>query len=45
MLLAGKSISRKRDRLYLKDAAVIVIEQYGLSCVEAGQLPDVPACE
>jgi hypothetical protein len=49
MLLTGQSISPEarqalRDNR-LKDAADILMEQYGLNCVEAGDLVDISACE
>ena len=48
LLLAGQSISPEarqalRDNR-LKDAAVILMEEYGLSCVEAGDLLNITAC-
>jgi len=49
LLLTGQSISTEARRALrenrLKDAAEILMEQYGLSCVEAGELVDVSACE
>jgi hypothetical protein len=49
LLLTGQSISAEaRQALHenrLKDAAEILMDQYGLSCVEAGELVDVSACE
>lgn len=49
LLLTGQSISpdaRQALREHrLKDAAEILMEQYGLSCVEAGELVDISACE
>jgi hypothetical protein len=48
LLLANRDISAEARKALvenrLKDAAVILMEQNGLSCVEAGQLLDVPAC-
>jgi hypothetical protein len=48
LLLANQDISAEaRNALVenrLQDAAAILIEQNGLSCVEAGQLLDVAAC-
>jgi hypothetical protein len=49
LLLAGKSISSEA-RLALRenrldDAAEILMEEYGLHCLEAGALLDVPACD
>ena len=48
LLLNGQSISAEarqalRDNR-LKDAATILMGQYGLSCVEASDLLNVPAC-
>jgi hypothetical protein len=49
LLLGGKSIfPEARQALRenrLQDAAQLLIEQYGLSCVEAGHLLDVSACD
>jgi hypothetical protein len=49
LLLTGQSISLEARQALrenrFKDAAEILMEQYGLSCVEAGQLLDVSACE
>jgi hypothetical protein len=49
LLLAGKSISPEaREALVenrLQDAAQLIMQQYGLSCLEAGHLLDVPACD
>ena len=49
MLLTGKTIStHARQALRenrLKDAAEILMKEHGLSCIEAGQLLDVSACE
>jgi hypothetical protein len=48
LLLANQDISAEARRALaenrLQDAAAILIEQNGLSCVEAGQLLDVSAC-
>ena len=48
LLLASRDISAEARRALvenrLRDAAAILMEQNGLSCVEAGQLLDVPAC-
>jgi hypothetical protein len=49
LLLAGKSISSEA-RLALRenrldDAAEILMEEYGLHCLEAGALLDVSACD
>jgi hypothetical protein len=49
LLLAGKSISPEaREALVenrLQDAAQLIMQQYGLSCLEAGHLLDIPACD
>lgn len=49
LLLTGQSISSEARQALrenrLKDAAEILMEQYGLSCAEAGDLLDVSACE
>jgi hypothetical protein len=49
MLVSGESISPEvRQALRenrLKDAADILMKEYGLSCVEASQLLDISACE
>ena len=49
MLLTGESISAAvRQALgenRLKDAADILMKEYGLSCVEAGDLLDVSMCD
>jgi hypothetical protein len=48
LLLAEQSISPEARQALrenrLKDAAVILIEEYGLSCVEAGNLLDITVC-
>jgi len=48
LLLAGESISPEvRQALLenrLQDAADLLMQKYGLSCVEASQLLDVSAC-
>ena len=48
LLLAGESISPEARQALrenrLKDAAVILMEEYGLSCVEAGNLLNITAC-
>ena len=48
LLLAGQSISPEARQALrenrLKDAAVILMEEYGLSCVEAGNLLNITAC-
>jgi hypothetical protein len=49
MLVAGESISPEARRALrenrLKDAAEILMRQYDLSCVEAGDLLDVSMCD
>ncbi|MBI4527073.1 MAG: hypothetical protein HY695_25025 [Deltaproteobacteria bacterium] len=49
LLLAGKTISVQVKRALvenrLQDAAELLIREYGLSCIEAGDLLDVAACE
>lgn len=49
MLITGQSISPEvRQALRenrLRDAAKLIMEEYGLNCIEAGQLLDVPACD
>jgi hypothetical protein len=49
LLLTGKTISPEaRQALHehrMEDAAAMLMEQYGLSCSEAGQLLDFPVCE
>ena len=48
LLPAGQSISPEARQALrenrLKDAAVILMEEYGLSCVEAGNLLNITAC-
>ena len=48
LLLAGQSISPEARQALrenrLKDAAVILMEEYGLSWVEAGNLLNITAC-
>ena len=48
LLLTGQSISPEACQALrenrLKDAAVILMEEYGLSCVEAGNLLNITAC-
>jgi ribosome-binding protein aMBF1 (putative translation factor) len=48
MLLTGESISPEARQALresrLKDAAEILMKDYGLSCIEAGQLLDISAC-
>ena len=49
LLIGGKSISPEIKQALrenrLRDAAKLIMQKYGLSCVEAGQLLDVPACD
>jgi hypothetical protein len=49
MLLTGQSISPEARQALrenrLKDAAVILIEESGLTCAEAGDLLNVTPCE
>jgi hypothetical protein len=49
LLLAGKSISSEARRALqenrVKDAAEILMQQYGLNCLEVGALLDVSACD
>lgn len=49
MLITGQSISPEvRQALRenrLRDAAKLIMEEYGLNCIEAGQLLDVSACD
>jgi hypothetical protein len=48
LLLHGQSISLETRRALrenrVKDAAAILMKDYGLSCVEAGDLLNVSAC-
>ena len=48
MLLTGKSISAEARQALrenrLKDAADIIMKEYGLNCDEASQLLDILAC-
>lgn len=48
LLLAGKSISPEAQQALrenrLEDAAELLMQEYGLSCVEASHLLDVSAC-
>lgn len=48
LLLTGKTISVEVKRALvenrLQDAAELLMRDYGLSCIEAGQLLDVSAC-
>jgi len=49
LLITGQPISNEiRQALRenrLQEAAAIIIQQYGLSCVEVGQLLDLSACD
>ena len=49
MLLTGESISPEARQALrenrLKDAAAVLMKEYGLSCVEAGQLLDIAVCQ
>ena len=49
LLITGQTISNEiRQALRenrLQEAAVIMIQQYALSCVEVGQLLDLSACD
>ena len=49
MLLTGQSISAKARQALrenrLKDAAEVIMEQYGLNCVEVTHLLDFSMCE
>ena len=49
LLLTGQSISPDARQALrenrLKDAAVIIMEEYGLSCVEVTHLLDIPPCK
>jgi hypothetical protein len=49
LLLTGQSISAEARQALrenrLKDAAEILMEEYGLSCAEAGELVDVSVCD
>lgn len=48
LLLAGESISPEARQALrenrLKDAAELLMQEYGLSCVEASHLLDISAC-
>jgi hypothetical protein len=48
LLLAGQSVSPEARQALrenrLKDAAVILMDEYGLSCVEAGNLLNITVC-
>ena len=49
LLITGQSISPEvRQALRenrLQDATKLIMQEYGLSCIEAGQLLDVAACD
>jgi len=49
LLITGQSISPEIQEALrenrLQDAAKLIIQQYGLSCIEAGQLLDVAVCD
>jgi FAD synthase len=49
LLITGQTISSEiRQALRenrLQEAAAIMIQQYGLSCVEVGQILDLSACD
>jgi FAD synthase len=49
LLLTGKTISTEVRKALrekrLKDAAALLMQQYGLSCMEAGDLLDIGACD
>ena len=49
MLLTGESISREARQALrenrIRDAADILMKEYGLTCIEAEQLLDVSACK
>jgi hypothetical protein len=49
LLITGTSVSLEiRQALRenrLKDAAKLIMQQYGLSCIETGQLLDVAVCD
>jgi hypothetical protein len=49
LLLAGNSVSPDARQALrenrLKDAGVIIMDEHGLSCVEAGHLLDISVCE
>ena len=49
LLITGKTISTGvrqalRERR-LKDAAAMLVREYGLTCIEAGDLLDIAACD
>jgi len=49
LLLTGKTISAEMRKALrenrLKDAAAMLMQQYGLSCIEAGDLLDIAVCD
>jgi len=49
LLIAGQSISAKARQALLenrlKDAATVLMQEYGLTCAEAGDLLNVAQCE
>jgi hypothetical protein len=49
LLIGGESISAQVKQALrenrLQDAAKLIMQDYGLSCVEVGQLLDVSACD
>ena len=49
LLITGQSISTEARQALrenrLQEAAAILMEEYGLTCAEAGELVDVPACD
>ena len=49
LLVTGQSISHEARQALrenrMQDAAVILMEQYGLNCSEAGQLLDLSLCK
>jgi hypothetical protein len=49
LLIGGESISAEVKRALrenrLRDAAKLIMQEYGLSCPEASQLLDVAACD
>jgi hypothetical protein len=49
LLLTGQSISADARQALrenrLKDAAVILMQEYGLTCAEAGDLLNITPCE
>jgi hypothetical protein len=48
LLLAGKTVSVEVKRALVEnrvqDAAELLIQEFGLSCIEAGDLLDISAC-